>query len=290
MTETQSQAKKDLINLLWVILSAVLHATSLVTFSMAAHLYPGGYTGICRILVDFLKDYFNLVIPFAAPYVLLNAVTLIFVFQKIGKRFSILSLIHIILVSVFTLFFKPLSLDVHDPLLMAVFGGIMNGFAISLALTHNASSGGTDFIAIYVSSLYKKPIWNYVMIGNAFMLAIAGMLYGWETALYSIILQFCSTQIINRMHKRYSMETLMIVTSYPQEVEEAMLHCVRHGITEIHARGAYKHGENTVLYSVINSYQSGDVIRAIIKADSHAFINILETRRVIGNYYQKPLD
>ncbi|MBQ5756534.1 MAG: YitT family protein, partial [Erysipelotrichaceae bacterium] len=132
---TESQTKKDFINLMWVILSAVLHATSLVTFSMAAHLYPGGYAGICRILVDFLRDYFGLIIPFAAPYVALNAITLVFVFTKIGKRFSILSLIHIILVSVFTLFFKPLPLDVSDPLLMAVFGGIMNGFAISLALT-----------------------------------------------------------------------------------------------------------------------------------------------------------
>ena len=92
------------------------------------------------------------------------------------------------------------------------------------------------------------------------------------------------------MHKRYTSETLTVITSSPDEVEESVLSCIRHGITRLEGEGVYAHSERTVLYTVINSYQEHDVVKAILKADPHAFINVQETKRVIGNYYQKPLD
>lgn len=285
----KAEIKRDFIFLFWMVISASIHAISLSTFSIPAKLYPGGFSGVTRILVDLARDYLNLVIPFGVIYGLLNILLTIFVYRKIGKHFAIFSVIQYSLVSLFTLFFKPI-IPVSDPLLIAVFGGILAGFGISMALAHDASSGGFDFVAIYVSNRYHIQVWNYVMFVNICILCCAGMLYGWEKALYSIILQFCSTQVINRLHKRYRMLTLTIITSLPNEVEKEILGCVRHGITEICSRGVYQHKDNTFLYIIINSFQERSVINAILKADPHAFINIQDTRKIVGNYYQKPLD
>ena len=92
------------------------------------------------------------------------------------------------------------------------------------------------------------------------------------------------------MHKRYTSQTITIITAYPTEVSNNIFSTIRHGITEIKALGAYKKEDTTMLYTVINWYQTNDVIKAILDADPKAFINIQDTKVVIGNYYQKPLD
>lgn len=285
----KNEIKRDLNLLFWTVMSAIIHAVSLTTFSIPGKLYPGGFSGMTRIIVDVSHDYLGIVIPFGILYGILNAVLTVFVFKKVGKHFAVFSVIQFALVSIFTLFFKPI-IQVSDPLLIAVFGGITAGVGISLALAHDTSSAGFDFVAIYVSNRYNIQVWNYVMGVNTIILCVAGLIYGWDRALYSIILQFCQTQVINKMHKRYRLLTLSIVTAKPEEVEASILSCIRHGITELHARGGYLHKSNTMLHIVINTYQERMVVKAILKADEHAFINIQETRKIIGNYYQKPLD
>ena len=281
--------KKDLYMLFWVTLSAAIQATSLTSFSMPQKLYPAGFSGISRIICDLSLDFLNFNIPFGVVYVLLNIVPTIVVFRAIGRRFTIFSIVQYGLVSVFSALFPPL-LSVSDPILLSVFGGLINGFGVGLALAHDASSGGVDFISIYISNRYHLSIWNYVMYGNIAVLAIAGLIYGWDRALYSIILQFCSTQVVKKLHKRYTMDTLTIITSKPDEVVSSILKNTRHGITELSAKGAYLHQDETMLYTVVNSFQTREVIRSVLAADEKAFINIQNTQRVIGNYYQKPLD
>lgn len=173
---------------------------------------------------------------------------------------------------------------------MSIFGGILNGIGIGLALAHNASSGGLDFISIYFANKYKRNMWNLIFAFNCILIISIGLLYGWESALYSTVYQFCTTQIVNRMHKRYSSQTITIITEHPDEVSNEIFNTIRHGITELKAVGAYKKTETTMLYTVVNGYQTDDVVNAILKADSKAFINIQDTKLVYGNYYQKPLD
>lgn len=91
----------------------------------------------------------------------------------------------------------------YDPLLISIFGGLINGFVVSLCLIGNTSSGGTDFIAIYFSEKNGQDIWNYILCGNAVILVVAGLLFGWDKALYSIIFQFTSTQVVQMLHQRY---------------------------------------------------------------------------------------
>ena len=95
-----------------------------------------------------------------------------------------------------------------DILLISIFGGLINGFAIALCLNVGTTTGGTDFISIYMSQQKGMDAWNYILFGNVIILLIAGAMFGWSIALYSIIYQFCSTQIIQMLYKRYQKETL----------------------------------------------------------------------------------
>ena len=84
----------------------------------------------------------------------------------------------------------------YDVLLICIFGGIINGAAVSICLFVGASAGGTDFISIYFSEKRGIDTWNFIFMANICILITAGVLFGFDRALYSIIFQFCTTQLI----------------------------------------------------------------------------------------------
>lgn len=281
--------KKDISRVSAIIVSALIYSVGMNTFVKAGNLFPGGYAGISRLLSLILTDALNIDISFSVIYFILNAITTVFIWKRLGHKFVLYSFLWFTLTSIFTAVI-PVSQVTHELLLISIFGGLINGFAMGVALQHNASSGGTDFIAIDLANRLGRPTWNYIMVVNACVLVIAGFKYGWTTCLYSIIFQFVSTQVVNAMHQRYKISRLQIVTDHPDEVSNAIFNDIRHGITKVQCEGQYSHEQHCLLLTTINSYQANDVIKVIKKADPKAFISVNAVEKVVGNYYQKPLE
>ena len=271
------------------VLSAAVYSFAIANFSIPANLYPAGFSGMSRIISDLLKDFYNINISYSRFYLIFNIIVTLIVFKKIGKKFVIYSSLQFILVSFFTSIFKQVII-VNETLLMAIFGGIINGTGMGLALSSNFSTAGFDFISVYFATKFKKDVWNYIFCVNLTILTVAGFIYGWDRALYSIIYQFASTQVIKTFHQRYTHKTLTIITKMPNEVADAILKNVRHGITEVNATGFYSKEDTTLLYTIVNSFQYKEVVKIVMNTDPHAFINIQNTLAIYGNYYQKPLD
>ncbi len=178
----------------------------------------------------------------------------------------------------------------NDILLVSVFGGILNAFSISLCLYANATSGGTDFIAIFFSEKYGIETWNYIFAGNCIILLIAGYLFGWEEALYSIIFQYTSTQVLHFLYKRYQKQTLLIITSKPDEIYQEIRENTNHDATLFKGIGCYKKQECNMLYSVVGRDEIKSVIKKTKEIDKNAFINTMNTQQLTGRFYQRPND
>lgn len=279
----------DIKLLFLAIFSAIIQSIAITSFSIPAKLYPSGFSGISRLLSDIFHDYFSIDISYSVLYLVFNLIVSIIVYKKIGKKFTIYSVIQFSLVSLFSYLFPQLFI-LKEQLLYCLFGGIVNGIAVGLALSFNFSTGGFDFLSVYFSNKFKKSIWDYILYINVFILILAGIVYGWDRSLYSIIFQFCSTQIVKRMHQRYTYTTLTIITNKPDDVSNEILKNIRHGITEIKAEGYFSKKDTTMLYIVVNSYQYHDVVKYVLTIDPHAFINVQKTSEIYGNYYQNPLD
>lgn len=274
---------------IFVLLSSIVQAIAWANFSLPGNLYPSGVSGISRLTSDVLFDFANINIPFQLFYFSINVLLALLVYKYIGKYFTVYSLLQTLLVSLFSSIFKQ-YIVLDDILLLAIFGGVINGFGVGLSLIGNASTGGMDFVSIYFSNKFNKSMWNYIFGANCIVVTITGLIYGWPRACYTVIFQFCSTQIVNRMHKRFTHQSLNIITKHPDEVTANIFKNTRHGITEIKAMGAFKHEETTMLYMVISTYQVNDVIKSIHEIDPKAFISVSDVKQVVGNYYQKPLD
>ena len=272
-----------------VCLSAILQAFSLTSFFVPDGIYPSGISGLSRLVSDILRDFMNINLPYFYIYLVINVALAALVSSQIGKLFTIFSVVQTTLVSILASFIPSYNIF-SDPMLIAIFGGLISGFGASIALTAGASPGGMDFLSIYYSNKFHRSMWSYVFIFNSVMIVIAGMLYSWEVAAYSIIFQYVSNQIISKRHKRYTHQAIIVVTKQPDAVIDSILSNVRHGITKIQATGAYYGDEQTMLYTVVNAFQTAEVVKYALEGDPKAFIETRNTLNVYGNYYQKPLD
>lgn len=281
--------KSDLQRVVLVLLGALVMALNIKIFVRAGDMFPGGFTGLTLLIQRTAARYFQIALPYTLINLLLNAFPAAISFKYIGKRFTLYSGLMIVATSVLTDLLPSLEVT-SDPLLISVFGGIINGCAISLCLSASATSGGTDFIAIYFSEKKGVDTWNYVLAGNVAMLVVAGLLFGWEKSLYSIIFQFVSTQVLHALYKRYQKQTLLIITDHPDEVYRIIRDNTHHDATHFMGIGCYEGKEKHMLYSVISAEETSRTIEGIREVDPKAFINCIGTEHITGRFYSSPHD
>jgi uncharacterized membrane-anchored protein YitT (DUF2179 family) len=210
-------------------------------------------------------------------------------FRYIGKRFALFSVLAVTITSVLT-DVLPTFTVAADPLLCSVFGGLLSGLATSLCLRADASTGGTDFISIYLAEKSGRDAFNIILGGNVVMLCVAGLLFSWERALYSMIFQFCTTQALHTLFQRYQHRTLWIVTNKPGAVYTIIRDTTNHAATLFQGTGLYRNEPRSMIYTVV----SGDDIRRVVHelraVDPHAFINTQRTDSLTGRFYRRPQD
>ena len=132
------------------VLASILLAVNIRMFVKVGGLYPGGATGLTVLTQAICERFFNLNVPYTIVNIAWNAIPVYIGFRYIGKKFTMYSLILILLSGFLVDMIPPLSIT-YDLLLIAVFGGIINGLVISLCLSFHTTTGGTDFISIFVS-------------------------------------------------------------------------------------------------------------------------------------------
>ena len=276
--------------LLVITIYSIIMALNYKSFVQAGDLFPGGFTGLTRLAQRCAQEFWGVTLPFAPINLVLNAIPAAVSFKLIGKRFTMYSCLAIVVSSIFTDLVPSVPVT-EDILLICVFGGLINGFSISLCLQARITSGGTDFIAIALAERKNVNAWNYIFCGNVIMLMVAGALFGWDRALYSIIFQFASTQVIRMMDPDGRRVTLFIVTGREKAGGVcAQIQDTRHTATLIEGVGLYNGEPCVMIYSVVGSNQLRRLTRKVKQADPHAFVNVIRTEKRMGNFYRDPRD
>lgn len=272
-----------------VVFGSVIMAVNMNTFINQGNLLPGGANGVVVLIQRIFSTYLGISLPFSVLSFAVNALPAYLAFKTVGRKFTAFSCVCILIMSVLTDIIPPYALT-YDPLLISVFGGIINGTAISLILNAGASSGGSDFVAMYFSVKKGISTWNYVLMFNAVLILISGCMFGMDSALYTIIFQFCQTQMLNTFYKRYVKKTIFVITDKPQEVADRIMEMTHHSATMFKAEGAYTHKAHYVVYSILSADEVQKARHFIREIDRHAFINVMSSEGVTGNFYVKPIN
>ncbi len=272
-----------------IIFASFIIALNLNTFVAAGELFPGGVTGLTVLIQRWAETTAGLTLPFLPVNAALNLIPVIIGFTFLGRKFTIYSLLVILLVGIFTDILPHWPIT-YDLLLISIFGGMANGFAISLCFRAGATAGGTDIIAIFLSERKGRESWNIILAFNAILLLVAGWLFGWDKALYSILFQFATTEVIQTMYRVYQHQTMLIVTTRADEICAAINDISRHGATIIEGTGFYAKERKSIVYSVVSAPDTERIITQVRKIDQNAFINTLNTSHLVGRFYLRPRD
>lgn len=278
---------RHVFSLLAVVISGFLQAFTLKVFIQPSNLLSSGFLGV-SILMNQIAGLFGVELSISMLLIMLNIPVAILCYRGISARFTFYSILQVFVGSFFirVLNFEPLFVD--DTMLNVIFGGVLNGLYVSLALKGNASTGGMDFVALFVSNRNGKTIWQEVFLFNTLLLLIFGALFGWKHAGYSIIFQYISTKVISTFHQRYHKVTLQITTRYGDDVMEAYLKSIRHGISCVEAIGGFSREKMYLLHTVLSSYEVIDAVSVIKEADPRAIINQISTENFYGRFHRVP--
>jgi uncharacterized membrane-anchored protein YitT (DUF2179 family) len=167
---------------------------------------------------------------------------------------------------------------------------MINGLVIGLCLSMDATTGGTDFISIYFSEKTGMDSWNLVLGINTVIISAAGLLFGWDKALYSIIFQYASTQVVHVIYKKYQKQTIFFVTNHANEICDAIADVSNHSATVLHGEGSYEHTDRSLVYSVVSGAERKKVLSAVKAIDPAAFVNVIKTEELSGRFYLRPTE
>ncbi|KEZ52237.1 MULTISPECIES: YitT family protein [Metabacillus] len=271
------EVKKGII----VIFGALLNAVGLNLFMIPADVYASGFTGIAQLLSSVLIEYTPLNISTGVLLLLLNIPVAILGWQKVGKSFTLYSVLSVA-ATTFFLSIVPLYPLSEDILLNAVFGGVIVAIGVGITLKYGASTGGLDIVAMILSRMKDKPVGTYFFILNGIIIFTAGLLYGWEKALYTLVTLYASTRVIDAIHTRHEKLTAMIITKKADDLKKAIHAKMVRGITMVPAKGAFTNEQKDMLMIVITRYELYDLEKIIKEVDPKAFTNILQTTGIFG--------
>ena len=281
--------QKRILNAMIILFGTTLYVVAMNLFITPAALYTGGVTGIAQLISVFVEMATGQTVGLGVLVFILNVPILILGWKTIGRRFTILSIVAVLLQ--FVLFeVIPIAEVSGDVLLNSVFGGVLIGLGAGMVLKVGGSTGGMDIVAQYISQKYGGSFGSYSFAINAAIILIAGISQSWEVALYTIISIYITSTLIDRVHTIHENLTLYIVTDFEDEMIQALQDHIYRGVTILEGRGGYSKQSKSVLMMVLSSYEMYEVLALIKEVDDKAFTNVVRSEHIQGNYVKKKVN
>ncbi|MGQ7409494.1 YitT family protein [Streptococcus suis] len=268
------------------IIYGLLSSIAVNFFFRPGNVYSSGVTGLAQIASALVETYLGWYLPIAVVYYGLNIPLLLLAWYKIGYKFTIFTFITVTFSSLFIQFMPSVTLTT-DPLVNAIFGGLMLGTGIGFALRNNVSSGGTDIISLIIRQKTGRQVGSISLMVNILIMLIAGMTFGWKFALYSMVALFISSRMTDAIFVKQKRMQAMIITSHPDRVTKMIQKKLHRGVTIIKgAEGAYQHEQKTVLITIITRAEFNEFKQIMMKTDPRAFVSVADNVNIIGNFVE----
>lgn len=261
-----------------ILLGALIGGAAYPLFMTPNRIAPGGITGVATILNHLLHW------PVGTVSLILNLPLFMISYKAMGKVFAFRSLVATVAFSLF-IDILPLKPMTNDPLLGALYGGVLLGIGLGLIMRGGATTGGSDMIARMVHKRFP-----FISTG-AFLFAIdfavvlaAGLLIGTSEALYALINIFLTAKVMDVVIIGFSSnKACFVISSRWQEISQRIMKDMDRGVTQLTARGAYTGAERPTLLCVISRSEITAFKRILREEDESAFVIIVEAHEAIGD-------
>jgi len=270
------------------VLGALLIAMAMNFFFIPNKIFSAGFNGIAQLLNLFF-GVFNIHVEVGSMIMLFNIPIAIFGWFWAGRKFVVVSFLNNFLAAALQIVLPKVSIVNHEPILAALFGGVLVGVSMGITFKLGFSTGGMDVVAAIAQKKTGKSIGFVSMFINTFIVIISGFFIGWQNAMYTIIGIYATSLAVDSIYTKHKKLTAFIVTKKPDEVIENLQANVVRGITVMDSAGAYTRQPSKTLMMVLSRYELNDMQRLAKEADPDAFINVLNTIDVSNNFVNEDL-
>jgi uncharacterized membrane-anchored protein YitT (DUF2179 family) len=282
------------LRLVMAVLGALIGASALNLLIVPLGLYTGGLMGLCQVIRTLLQTYLGINTGSfdlsGTLYFLINIPILLFAWKTLGKGFVVRTLI---CTSAYSLFYSiipiPTQPIIDDMLTACLLGGILTGLGSGIVLTCACSGGGLDVVGLCLAKRRSDITVGKFSLGFNVLLYLGCLfLFSPEVAIYSVIYNFFTATVLDRMHQQNISVQVMVFT---RGDEEGLAHYIitqlGRGVTFWNGIGAYTGETVHVLFVCLSKYEIEELRHVVRSYDPHAFLVIQEGVHVDGNFSRK---
>jgi uncharacterized membrane-anchored protein YitT (DUF2179 family) len=265
-----------------ILVGAAISGWAIDAVVIPQHFLSGGVSGI-SLLFYYLFGH----PPVGLTILLLNIPIFILGWREVSFRFVFFSLIGMLGLSGAVTVFSGMTFPLHDNLLSALFAGILIGIGSGITFRAGGSQGGVDIISIFLNRRFSIRIGQTAFAINIVILIAAAVVIDLERALYTMVMMFVSSSIINRIQAGFNQrKTVMIISSSSRTIAQKILTDLGRGVTILKGEGGFSGAPRNVVYSVTTMIELGRLKALVWEIDPNAFIVVNDTVEVIGKGFK----
>ena len=272
----------------WIL--ATLAGSALFSAGFALFLEPnamnsGGISGLAMVIVELLGvgSVGGLTILFNLPLFLLGG-------MKIGKRFFLGSTLGTLVSSVLIDLIASFPTPEVEPLIAALYGGVVCGLGLGIVFVSGTSTGGADILVRLLKLKWRNvPIGQISMCFDAVVVVLTGLVFrDIQSALYSGVTVFLTGKVIDAVVYRFDYSKVVLIISPQYEaIARAIGERLDRGATFLHGEGSYSHRETKVVLAAVKRQQITELKELVMELDPKAFLIVQEAHQVLGDGFAR---
>ena len=274
--------KHWIVPLFCITVGAVIAAFALEEFLVPFKILDGGIVGVSMIVSQLSG------LPLGILTIILNIPFVLMGFKRLGIRFLVKAIYAMVLFSVFLGVFKDMKAVTDKEILVVAFGGVLLGIGVGLILRYGGCLDGTEIVAMFLSKHVEFSVGQIVLFFNIIIYGVAGLLFGPDRALYSLLTYFITSKVIDIVENGMEQgKSVMIITDHGKDIADAIYTQLGRTCTQMEGKGMVSNGIKTVLYCVITRVEVPAIKKIINDADVSAFMTISDVSEIVGNHIKK---
>ncbi|MCI9122213.1 MAG: YitT family protein [Oscillibacter sp.] len=279
------------LRLLAAVLGEFIAALALNLFIVPLNLYSGGLLGFCQLFRTLLQNYVHLTVDIAGIlYFLMNIPILLVAYKTLGRALVLKTMVCTVSYSLFySIIPIPSAPIVDDYLTACLLGGILVGVSSGLVLTCGGSGGGLDIVGLCLSKRGSRfTVGKFSLTFNFFLYAACLILFEPAVAIYSVIYNFFTSMVLDRMHQQnVNMQAMIFTKEDEQVLGRFIIEKMHRSVTYWSGTGAYSGMDLHVLVVCLSKFEIEELLHAVHDMDPHAFVTVQEGVRVYGNFVRR---
>ncbi|MEC9490616.1 MAG: YitT family protein [Halanaerobiales bacterium] len=270
--------KRTIIDYLGITAGSFLIALALTVFLVPNKIAAGGVSGLATVI------YYITSFPIGITMLIINIPLFLAGLKIMGSSFGMRTIYGIITLSVFTDLLQPHTTALTDDLLLAsIYGGVVGGIGLGIVFRSRGTTGGTDMIASLINYFTGITVGEGLLIADGVVVALAGIFFNLEVALYAAVTIFITSQTIDVVQEGLNFKKgVLIISDQADQISQMVVNDLNRGITEFEAKGGYTGDRKQVLLCIISRSEVSELKKEVSKIDRDAFVIISDVHEVLG--------